>query len=42
MEKFLMLQRDKAGQRIAYVPYTAVAVGRQQKGVLAMLKRMFL
>jgi putative inorganic carbon (HCO3(-)) transporter len=42
MEKFLILQRDKAGQRIPYVPYTAVAVGRQQKGVLAMLKRMFL
>jgi putative inorganic carbon (HCO3(-)) transporter len=42
MEKFLMLQRDKAGQRVAYVPYTAVAVGRQPKGVFATLKRMFL
>jgi len=42
MEKVLILNRDKAGKRIAYVPYQDVVDPKQPKGVLAMVRRILL
>lgn len=42
LEKLLMLNRDRTGKRIAYVPETADAMADQRKGMLAMLRRTFL
>lgn len=42
LEKFLLLRRDKAGQRIAYVPESSVVTTKPRKGVFAALARIFL
>lgn len=42
LEKLLMLNRDKAGKLIPYVPATGVVDPKQRKGILAALSRFFL
>jgi putative inorganic carbon (HCO3(-)) transporter len=42
LEKLLMLNRDKAGKRIPYVPAVDVIDTRRRKGVFAALRRTFL
>lgn len=42
MEKVLMLNRDKAGRPIAYVPYQPTVNPKHSKGVLAMVRRTLL
>jgi putative inorganic carbon (HCO3(-)) transporter len=42
LEKLLMLQRDKAGKRILYVPDMAIPPAGQPKGIFAKLRRTFL
>jgi probable O-glycosylation ligase (exosortase A-associated) len=42
LEKLLMLNRDRAGRRIVYVPGAAIPDRKQRKGVFAALSRTFL
>lgn len=42
LEKLLMLNRDRSGKRIPYVPATGVIDPKQRKGVFAALVRYFL
>jgi probable O-glycosylation ligase (exosortase A-associated) len=40
LEKLLLLQRDKEGKRIAYVPETAMPNAKRRKGLLAVLDHL--
>jgi putative inorganic carbon (HCO3(-)) transporter len=42
LEKLLMLNRDKAGKHVAYVPAPAIPDPKRRKGVVAAFSRIFL